>query len=47
MLYYRMIMALITKGRVTGLKEKINVLWLDGELSDSQRDELIGKLPSA
>ena len=43
-MYFKMISALIKKGRVDGLEDKINYLWLDGKLNDSEHDELINML---
>lgn len=45
-MYDRVIRRLIALGRTDGLKEKINVLWLDGSLTDAQRDELLAQLPT-
>ena len=45
-MYYRIIKRLIALGRTDGLKEKINILWLDGGLTDEQRTELLGLLPA-
>lgn len=45
-MYYRMIKRLIALGRTDGLKEKINILWLDGGLTDVQRGELLELLPA-
>lgn len=43
-MYFKMISALITKGRTDGLEDKINYLWLDNKLSDKEHDDLIAQL---
>ena len=43
-IYYNIITALIAKGRVDGLEQKIDILWLDTKISDEERDYFIGLL---
>ncbi len=43
-IYYKISLALIKKGRTEGLEKKINILWMDGQISDDERDKLIAML---
>ena len=43
-IYYKISVALINKGRTEGLEKKIDILWMDGKLSDDERNKLIAML---
>ena len=41
---YEISVAIIKKGRTEGLEQKIDILWMDGKLSDDERNKLIAML---
>ena len=43
-IYYKISVALINKGRTEGLEKKIDILWMDGKLSDYERSTRIAML---
>jgi len=43
---YRVIKQLITLGRTDGLRDKIDVLFVAGSLTDEQYQELVEMLPA-
>ena len=43
-IYYKISVALIKKGRTEGLEKKIDILWMDGKISDDERNKLIAML---
>ncbi len=42
MVIYNMAKALITKGKTEGLKEKLDVFFMNGTITEEQYNELLG-----
>lgn len=43
---YKMAKFLIERGRVSGMADKLGVLWLAGALTDEEYYELVGMIPA-
>ena len=44
---YRMILQLIAKGRIAGLRDKVDILYLDGRLTDAEYTDIMARITEA
>lgn len=44
---YRMILQLIAKGRIAGLRDKVDILYLAGRLTDAEYTDIMARITEA